>query len=234
MTEKNVQAIAFDLDGTLVDSIVDLAQAANAMRADLGLELLNEDTIESYVGDGMGTLVHRSLTNEMQGIAEDALWQQGFTLFVQHYFAHIADNTRPYPGVIDGLKLLKKQSFPLVVITNKNERFAIELLKRLDLLDYFSIVIGGDTLPERKPSAAPLIHACEVLNIKPDELIMVGDSKNDILAAKAAGATAVGVNYGYANMNDLSQNKATAPDIRVNLITDLHDQGWLKKEILND
>ncbi len=234
MTPKSVQALAFDLDGTLVDSIQDLANAANAMRENLGLTALPQTTLESYVGDGMSTLVHRALTEDMNQEADADLWQKGFTAFAQHYFQHIADYTRPYDGVIDGLKLLKQQSFPLVVITNKSERFAIELLKKLDLLDYFSLVLGGDSLPEKKPLPTPLIHACEVLNIQANELIMIGDSKNDILAAKAAGAIAVGVNYGYANMVILGKNPETKPDLIISSITDLHDGGWLKQDIIND
>lgn len=234
MDTKSVQALAFDLDGTLVDSILDLANAANAMREGLGLSPLSQERIEGFVGDGMSTLVHRAICDDFEQMAEEAQWQQGFTLFVQHYYAHLADNTRPYAGVIDGLKLLKQQNFPLVLITNKAERFATELLKRLDMADYFCLVLGGDSLPEKKPLPTPLIHACEVLNITPAELLMIGDSKNDMLAAKAAGAMAVAVDYGYADIAVLNQDAATKPDLIIHAITDLHDKGWLSKDIVND
>lgn len=218
----SIQAFAFDLDGTLVDSIKDLAVSANYMRESLGLEQLPIDTLKSFVGDGMGRLVHRALTNHHDDLADDALWQQGFAVFAQYYHQHIADYSSPYSGVIEGVQLLKSLGYPVVVITNKSERFALKLLQDLGMLDDFSLVIGGDSLNEKKPSALPLQHVCEVLNITPTQLAMVGDSHNDIEAAKAAGSYAIGVDYGYEDMNTLAINDATRPDAVIHSIVELY------------
>ena len=145
-----IRAAAFDLDGTLVDSIPDLAASANAMRVSLGMGELPRDTVQSYVGDGIGVLVHRALTDDYRGQADETLWQQGFTAFVKHYGANIANATRPYPHTETGLELLKTLGIPLAVVTNKSEVLAVKLLKELNLDRYFSLVVGGDTLPEKK------------------------------------------------------------------------------------
>ena len=115
-----IRAAAFDLDGTLVDSIPDLASSANAMRVSLGMGELPRDTVQSYVGDGIGVLVHRALTDDYHGQADETLWQQGFTAFVKHYGANIANATRPYPHTETGLELLKTLGIPLAVVTNKS------------------------------------------------------------------------------------------------------------------
>ena len=217
-----IQAVAFDLDGTLCDSIPDLAAAANAMRQTLGMAALPDAAVQSYVGDGIGVLVHRALTDNPQGTAPEAQWQQGYTAFVRHYADHIADHTRAYPETEAGLALLQSLRIPLAVITNKNEILAVKLLKALKLDGYFSIVIGGDTLPEKKPSPEPLRHVAQVLGVNVANIIMVGDSKNDILSAKAAGSIAVGVTFGYGDMAQLSQNPATKPDWTINALPDIY------------
>ena len=110
---------------------------------------------------------------------------------------------------------MKSLGIPLAVITNKNEVLTIKLLKALGLSDYFSLVLGGDSLPEKKPSPAPLLHAAEVLGVPVENMIMVGDSRNDILAAKAAGCPSIGVTFGYGDMAELSKHEATRPDISI-------------------
>ena len=222
-TIEHVQAAAFDLDGTLCDSLPDLAAAANAMRASLDLPPLPQPTVESYVGDGIAVLVHRALTGNVDGRAEEELWAQGFTLFVQYYAEHIADRTRAYPETEAGLGLLKSLGIPLAVITNKNEVLAVKLLEALGLSDYFSLVLGGDSLPEKKPLPAPLLHAAEVLGIPVENMIMVGDSRNDILAAKAAGCPSIGVTFGYGDMAELSKHEATRPDWTIGSLPEIYE-----------
>ena len=160
---EHVQAVAFDLDGTLCDT----------------------QTVESYVGDGISKLVHRVITNDREKEADPEIWEKGFVFFMKYYRKHLSDFTRPYPETEAGLGLLKSLGIPLVVITNKNEILAAELLKKLNLDGYFSLVLGGDSLTEKKPSPLPLQHAAEVLGIDVANMLMVGDSKNDIIAAKA-------------------------------------------------
>lgn len=129
----HVQAVAFDLDGTLVDSVPDLAAAANEMRAVLGMERLPEATVRSYVGDGIAVLVHRALTDDEYGQADLPLFERGSEVFLRYYADHIADRTRPYPETEAGLGLLKSLGIPLAVVTNKSDLLAIKLLKALKL-----------------------------------------------------------------------------------------------------
>lgn len=212
-----IQAFAFDLDGTLVDSIADLTASANAMREQLNLPPLTTGRIKNYVGDGIGNLIHCALTDSVDKKTHQDLWEQGFNLFVRHYYQHLCDHTQAYPQVKTTLSLLKTQGYPLIVITNKNERFAKKILTELDLLDYFSLLIGGDTLPEKKPSILPLIHTCQVFQLKPQELALVGDSKNNIHAAKNAGCLSIGVSYGYEDVRDYQ------PDLVINQFFQLYD-----------
>ena len=151
------------------------------------------------------------------------LWAQGFTLFVQYYAEHIADRTRAYPETEAGLGLLKSLGIPLAVITNKNEVLAVKLLEALGLSDYFSLVLGGDSLPEKKPSPVPLLHAAEVLGVPVENMIMVGDSRNDILAAKAAGCPSIGVTFGYGDMAELSKHEATRPDWTIGSLPEIYE-----------
>ena len=215
-TRPEIRAAAFDLDGTLVDSLTDLAAAANEARRSENLPLLDEKLMMSYVGDGVGKLVHRALTNDPNGQAPDEVWQRAFAVFAQHYSEHLDRHTYIYPEVQTGLQLLKTLGIPLAVVTNKREAWAAELL--------FSLVVGGDTLPQRKPDAAPLLHAAEVLGVKPENMAMVGDSRNDILAAKAAGCFAIGVRYGYADMDKLAEDPATRADWIVSTLPEIYDR----------
>ena len=142
---------------------------------------------------------------------------------MRHYAEHIADATRPYPGVAAGLALLKSLGIPLAVVTNKSETLAVKLLRALGLADHFSLIVGGDTLSEKKPSPAPLLYAAETLGVPPQNMLMVGDSRNDILAARAAGCPAVGVSYGYADMAALSRDPATRPDLVVSSLPEIYE-----------
>jgi len=226
---EHVQAAAFDLDGTLCDSVPDLAAAAEAMREYLGMEPLPAKTVESYVGDGIGKLVHRVLTNDRDREADPELWEKGFISYMEYYRDHLSVFTRAYPETEAGLGLLQSLRIPLAVITNKNEILAAELLKQLGLADYFSLILGGDSLPEKKPSPLPLQHAAEVLGINPANMIMVGDSRNDIIAAKAAGCLSVGVTFGYGDMTLLSQDKATKPDWIIGSLPEIYENLRPKK-----
>lgn len=199
MTLQNIKAIAFDLDGTLVDSIPDLSAAANAMRDFLGLPSLPSLRIQEHVGDGIGSLVHRAITDERDGEAPNAIWEKGYRFFIEYYREHLTVHTTVYPGVVTGIGLLRALNLPLVVVTNKSERLAVPVLQQLGLADDFCLVLGGDSLPEKKPSPMPLLHACSTLGIQPQELAMIGDSHNDVLTARAAGAASIVVSYGYGD-----------------------------------
>ncbi|EGZ44342.1 phosphoglycolate phosphatase [Neisseria wadsworthii] len=222
-TLAHVQAAAFDLDGTLCDSIPDLAAAANATCQHMGLPTLPDKVVESYVGDGIAKLVHRILTETREEEAPQSQWEEAFAFFMQYYREHLSDFTRAYPETEAGLGLLKSLGIPLAVITNKNELLAVELLKQLKLADYFSLILGGDSLSEKKPNPLPLQHAAEVLGVDVKNMLMVGDSHNDILAAKAAGCMSVGVSFGYGNMAELSKKSSTKPDCVINSLPEIYE-----------
>ncbi|QMT30509.1 phosphoglycolate phosphatase [Alysiella filiformis] len=225
-----IHAVVFDLDGTLCDSVPDLAASANAMRAALGFDPLPQDVVQSYVGDGVGVLVHRAITADHHGQAEQSLWERGFSEFVRHYHLNIANATRPYPQTETGLGLLKSLGLPLAVLTNKSEKLAVKLLQDLALDGYFSMIVGGDTLPERKPAAEPLLHIADVLGVAPQNVLMVGDSLNDILCAKAAGSPVVGVTFGYGDVSELNQNPDTQPNAWVDSLPEIYEQLRLQKQ----
>jgi len=203
MNLQHIKAVAFDLDGTLIDSLPDLVAAANAMRQHLGLAPLHEQRVREHVGDGIGVLVHRSITNERDTPAEAALWEQGFSFFVAFYRQHLTTLTQVFPGVVTGIGLLKALNLPLAIITNKPEGLTLPLLKELGLADDFALFLGGDSLSEKKPSALPLLHTCQTLNIQPTDLLMVGDSHNDVAAARAAGSPVAVLRYGYGEADSL-------------------------------
>lgn len=223
MAAKQIRAVAFDLDGTLVDSIADLAAAANTVRRSEGLPPLDDAVLASFVGDGIGVLVHRTLSGRRDGQAEEAQWQRGLAVFVDDYSRHLSVRSRPYAGAATALGLLKSLGLPLAVVTNKSEVLAVALLRQLGLADEFSLIVGGDTLPERKPAALPLLHTAEVLGVAPGELAMVGDSANDILAAKAAGCFSIGVRHGYADMDALAADESTRPDWVAGGLPEIYD-----------
>jgi phosphoglycolate phosphatase len=185
--------VAFDLDGTLVDSRLDLAEAVNRARADLGLPPLAVAQVLGMVGEGARNLVRRALG----GDPEPALLERAFESFLAHYDRVCLERTRPFPGV-DGLVRRLAGRLPLAVVTNKPERFSRRIVEHLGWGALFAAVIGGDTLPVRKPDPAVLRLAAERLGVAPGELLLVGDSRVDAEAAEGAGARLVLVAWGFA------------------------------------
>lgn len=199
-----IRAIAFDLDGTLLDTIADLASAANAMRHDFGLATLPQARLESFVGGGMAQLVHRAMTDQHTGQLAPALHADAVSAFCQHYDQLLAATTQPYAGVVDGLIQCRELGLRLAVITNKPLRFTLPLLAQTKLAPYFEQILGGDSLPEKKPSPEPLLAVCQRFGIAPHELLMVGDSHFDRDAANNAGSPCLLCNYGYDDIRDLA------------------------------
>lgn len=218
MSLRTPEMVLMDIDGTMVDTVPDLAYSVDEMLSQLGLPQRGEATIRNWVGNGIDVLVHRALTNDHHGKAEDAEFEQAFALFKEIYADNASRNSRFYPGVEEGLAYLKKQSFKLGCVTNKRTRFTEILLKDLGIYDDFAIVICGDTLPKRKPDPMPLLHAADFFQVAPENSLMVGDSTNDVYAGKAAGFMTICVDYGYncgANIRDC------APDVVVHSLADL-------------
>ncbi|MGQ5525238.1 phosphoglycolate phosphatase [Chitinimonas sp. PSY-7] len=199
-----IKAIAFDLDGTLLDTITDLAAAANAMRQDFALPPLPQERLESFVGGGMAQLVHRALTDDRDGKAYPELHEAGITSFCRHYDQLLAINTHPYPGVIDGLQAFRQMELSLAVVTNKPHRFSVPLLEQTGLASYFGVILGGDSLAEKKPHPLPLLHVCRQFSCKPAELLMIGDSHFDRDAAVNAGSPCLLLTYGYEDVTGLT------------------------------
>ena len=206
MQFTNIKAIHFDLDGTLIDSVPDLALAVNEMLEALGRETFSEETIRYWVGNGAKTLVKRALlgTRQIEGKdVDEALFRKAHTLFLDAYTKHLCEATRPYPGVIETLTALKARGYRLSIITNKPQQFVAPILEGLGFWGLIEHFLGGDSLPMKKPDPLPLHHMCKMMGVRIEESIMVGDSKNDILAANACGMQSIGVAYGYNYGEDI-------------------------------
>ncbi|MFC4296511.1 phosphoglycolate phosphatase [Castellaniella hirudinis] len=188
--------ILFDLDGTLLDTIPDLADAANAMRQDMGLAPIAESTIAAYVGKGVEQLVIRTLGHEGKPASVDMV-MRGLARYQDHYRALNGQRSRIYPGVVAGLQAFRDQGARLAVVTNKSTEFTLPLLRQMGLDGYFDVVVCGDTCERKKPDPMPLFHTCDLLGITPAQALFIGDSINDALAANAAGIRVLTLPYGY-------------------------------------
>lgn len=198
-----IKVVLIDLDGTLLSTADDLALAANLMLRELGKPELSIDTIQSYIGKGIERLVKRSLTGDLNGEPDTELLAKALPIYHRHYAENLCVNTRPYPGVIDGIINLQKAGFKLACITNKSEVFTLPLLRATNLADYFEIVLSGDSLPKKKPDPMPLTHICKHFDVQPHEVLLLGDSLNDAIAARAAGCYVFCLPYGYNEGRDV-------------------------------
>jgi len=221
-----VKAVAIDLDGTLLHTAPDLAEAASRMLVELGRPPVDERDVMVYVGNGAPSLVKRLLTGRMDGEPETGEFEQAMAIFFRHYAETLSMKTKAYEGVMEGLEGLKAAGFHMACITNKPERFTLPLLKAMDMLDYFRVVVSGDSLPKRKPDPMPLLHVCEKFGIHPAELLMIGDSAADTEAANAAGSPVFYVPYGYNRGVDLEELDV---DAVVNSLADVSRMIQLKQ-----
>jgi phosphoglycolate phosphatase len=190
------EAVLFDLDGTLLDTIADLAEGANRMLAEIGRPLRPLEEIHSFVGKGIPNLVRRCLTENTH--ASEAEIEAALPVFRRHYAEVNGRHTRIYPGIPETLAALRAQGRRLAVVTNKAEAFTLPLLERMGMAAHFDAVVSGDTLPVKKPDPAVLFHACALLGVQTSRTVMIGDSANDALAARAAGMPVLLVTYGYS------------------------------------
>lgn len=207
-----IRALAFDLDGTLVDSVAELAQAANVMRAAFGLPAATLTEVSHWVGNGIPLLIERALADLPSPPLDEAN-----TLFSAAYLDCLGQPGSLYPGVADTLPQLAAQ-LPLAVITNKKALFTEPLLQRLGIRHYFALVVSGDTTARSKPDPLPLRYAAEQLQVAVGDWLMIGDSRNDMQAARAAGMGAVGLTYGYNYGEDI---RLCAPDYCFDHFADL-------------
>jgi phosphoglycolate phosphatase len=212
------QMILIDVDGTLVDSVPDLAYCVDEMMKVLGLPVHGEAKVRNWVGNGVEILVRRSLVGQLEGEPDKALFDKAYPVFLDLYEKNTSARSTLYPGVREGLDYLKSCGYALGCVTNKAERFTIPLLKDLGVHDDFKIIICGDTLAKKKPDPLPLLHAAEFFNASPAQALMIGDSISDVKAARAAGFQIVCMSYGYNHGLDI---RDFHPDAVIDSMTQL-------------
>jgi len=194
-----------DLDGTLADTIPDLAEAANRMLREFGRPALEPALVRTFVGKGIPKLVERSLAGTLEGRVDGGLLARALPIYERCYAEENGRHSVVFPGVREGLQTLRDMQLRLACVTNKAERFTRALLVQLELARCFEQVIAGDTLPQKKPDPQPLLHACRGFGIAPGDMLMIGDSANDVEAARAAGCPVFCVDYGYNEGRDVRE-----------------------------
>jgi phosphoglycolate phosphatase len=200
------QAVIFDLDGTLVDSASDIAEALNRTLEELGHARVAEATVRGWIGEGVRQLVATGLRHagdaRLPGPVMDG--------FMVHYRDCLLRSPVLYPGVAEGLAQLRARDMPMAICTNKPHALVPPLLEHLGIAEFFPAIVGGDSLPQRKPEPAPLLHLAERMGVVPQRCLMVGDSVTDRDAAVAAGMPVALVRYGYPRQLDLESAGAIA------------------------
>ncbi len=212
----------FDLDGTLVDSVPDLADAVDFSMQRLDLPPPGQDNVRLWVGNGTPMLVRRALAFTLNLADTDAvpetLLEQALEYFNRHYQQHHANRTTLYTGARELLQHWFNQGINLALVTNKPAQFTQPLCETLDIARYFALMISGDTLRVRKPDPGQLVHACEALGIHQQDTVMIGDSVHDLHAARAASISAVCVSYGYNHGGNICE---AGPDLLVDSLSEL-------------
>jgi phosphoglycolate phosphatase len=192
-----IKGVLIDLDGTLLDTVPDLAAACNGMMSDLGLQTVSAKQVSEYVGKGAEVLVHRCLTSTLDGKAESKLFGKAMLAFGKNYHRTNGIYAKVYDGVFDGLDAMRAKGLKLACVTNKPFEFAEPLLEATKLRHYFEFVQGGDTIEKKKPDPLPMLWAASRLGLPPEQCAAIGDSMNDALAGNAAGMRVLMVPYGY-------------------------------------
>lgn len=202
-----IKLIIFDLDGTLVDSSVDIANAMNYAIAPYGLDEISVERAKQMVGEGVTRLIEKMVAEERAEIRPAVLER-----FIQYYSDHLADFTLPYPGVVEALEGL--QNYKKVVLSNKREGHSKRLLDMLGLSRFFDAVLGSDSVEERKPSPKPVFQILRMFSVAPEEAVIVGDSGFDIEAGRTAGVKTVAVTYGFRAVEFLREADVLIDDMR--------------------
>jgi phosphoglycolate phosphatase len=206
-----VRAIIFDLDGTLIDSKLDLIHSVNAMLGDMKRQQLAAERISGYIGHGAPQLVARALG----GTATDEELKDALQFFLGYYEEHKMDNTCAYPGVPETLAQLSPM--PLAVLTNKPERISVRILNSLGLAKYFRVIYGGNSFESKKPDPFGATKILQELGVVAHDALIVGDSEVDVQTARNAGTLAAAVNYGFG----VHDRRAHPADIYLDRFTDL-------------
>lgn len=203
MTISKPQMILIDVDGTLVDSVPDLAFCVDEMMKALDMPRRGEASVRNWVGNGVEKLVRRALTDSLDGEPEDALFDKAMPIFMDLYQVNVSQRSELYPGVREALDYMKAAGYRLGCVTNKAATFTLPLLKDLGAHDDFEIIICGDQLERKKPDPMPLLHAAKHFGVEPAQAMMIGDSVSDVTAARAAGFQIVCMSYGYNHGQDI-------------------------------
>ena len=214
--------IRIDVDGTLVDSVPDLAYCVDETMQRLDRPPHGEAAVRNWVGNGVERLVRRALIGELDGEPDEADYAQAYPIFLDLYAENTSKRSVLYPGVREGLDWLQAAGYPLGCVTNKAAQFTEPLLKDLGVYERFRIVISGDSLPKKKPDPLPLLHAAEYFAVAPADSLMIGDSVSDVSAARAAGFGIVCMSYGYNHGQDI---RLASPDAVIDSMVEL--QGLL-------
>ncbi|MCU7814819.1 MAG: phosphoglycolate phosphatase [Candidatus Thiodiazotropha sp. (ex Lucinoma kastoroae)] len=212
------EMILIDVDGTLVDSVPDLAYCVDEMMKQLGRAPHGESKVRDWVGNGVERLVRRALIGQLDGEPEAADFERAYPIFLDLYAVNTSQRSVLYPGIREGLDYLKKQGYRLGCVTNKAAQFTLPLLQDLGIHDDFEIIIAGDTLAKKKPDPMPLLHAAENMGVNPSAALMVGDSQSDVKAARAAGFQIVCMSYGYNHGEDIRNYN---PDVVIDSLTEI-------------
>ncbi|RZI44990.1 phosphoglycolate phosphatase [Herbaspirillum sp. HC18] len=194
---KGIRAAIIDLDGTMVHTAPDFHVAVNRMRNDLQLAPLELETITHFVGKGTENLMRRVLGVDYGPEDVEQHFGTALASYLKHYVAINGEYSSVYPDVREGLEALRAKRLRLACVTNKPIVFALPLLEKTGLRDYFEVVYGGDSLPHKKPDPHPLLKVCEDFGLQPAQVVAIGDSSNDAQAARAAGCRVLNVPYGY-------------------------------------
>ena len=212
------QMVLIDLDGTLIDSVPDLAYCVDALMQQLGLPTRGETKVRQWVGNGVERLVKRALLDQLDGEPDQSLLDNALPIFFDLYKENLSKRSRLYPGVMEGLQFLHGAGYKLGCITNKAAAFTEPLLKDLGIYHFFQILVSGDTLPVKKPDPQPLLHAASYFKVEPNRALMVGDSISDVKAARAAGFQIICVSYGYNHGQDI---RDAHPDVVIDSMAQL-------------
>jgi phosphoglycolate phosphatase len=220
MAVRKPKMILIDVDGTLVDSVPDLAYCVDEMMKALGREPHGEAKVRDWVGNGVERLTRRALIGQLDGEPSDEDFAKGYPIFLELYKDNTSKRSCLYPGVREGLDYMKSQGYRLGCVTNKDAQFTIPLLKGLGIYDEFGIVVSGDTLPVKKPDPQPLLHAAAHFGVGAEDSLMLGDSKSDVTAARNAGFQIVCMSYGYNHGEDIRNYH---PDAVIDSMVELKD-----------
>jgi phosphoglycolate phosphatase len=197
MTLSGIRAAIIDLDGTMLHTAPDFQVAVNRMRAELDQPPLTLETITGFIGKGTENLIASVLAVGSEPADADRCFEQAMASYQRHYLAINGDHTALFPLVREGLDALRNKGLRLACVTNKPIEFTLPLLQKLGLHTYFDMIYGGDSLPKKKPDPYPLLQVCADFGLKPQQVVVIGDSSNDVQAARAAGCPVLTVPYGY-------------------------------------